>query len=148
MARTFPISVLAAVLGIACGSDSEGTQPPSVLTGDLSPRPCPASFTERDGNPATICETDFASSATNCGQCGRVCEHDLMCGRGACVLGSTTVQVVAGTFASCVRKASGQVLCWGSNRYGQIGDGTNADRLQPTRALVEGAADLTYVRAG
>ncbi|MFK7990003.1 MAG: hypothetical protein AB8I08_28545 [Sandaracinaceae bacterium] len=35
----------------------------------------------------------------------------------------------------CARQASGQVLCWGNNAAGQLGDGTNDDSLVPVPAL-------------
>jgi alpha-tubulin suppressor-like RCC1 family protein len=40
----------------------------------------------------------------------------------------------------------GTLLAWGSNAYGQIGDGTNQDRLQPT--AVQTLQDVTEFSAG
>ena len=34
---------------------------------------------------------------------------------------------------ACVRRPLGEVLCWGSNDIGQVGDGTQIDRVTPTR---------------
>ncbi|WAS95177.1 RCC1 domain-containing protein [Nannocystis punicea] len=41
-------------------------------------------------------------------------------------------QVVVGQLHACARTDDGQVLCWGSNAYGGVGDGGVDDRLQPT----------------
>ena len=32
----------------------------------------------------------------------------------------------------CARLAAGGIRCWGNNAYGQLGDGTNANRNVPT----------------
>lgn len=53
------------------------------------------------------------------------------------VLGVTGMAHVAtGLFETCVRlPAYGPILCWGDNRYGQLGDGTTVDRLVPTTVM-------------
>jgi alpha-tubulin suppressor-like RCC1 family protein len=43
------------------------------------------------------------------------------------------VALAAGSVHTCGRTAAGQVLCWGRNTYGQLGDGTTADRWRPVR---------------
>ena len=55
--------------------------------------------------------------------------------------GLSFVDVVAGGFLghSCGR-AAGKTYCWGENERGQVGDGSNVDRLVP----VEVAGDLTF----
>jgi alpha-tubulin suppressor-like RCC1 family protein len=40
--------------------------------------------------------------------------------------------ISAGSTLSCAIADTGLAYCWGVNRYGQIGDGTTADHLQPT----------------
>lgn len=46
-------------------------------------------------------------------------------------LDSGVVKITAGFFHNCALMADGAVKCWGSNTYGQIGDGTQTDRLVP-----------------
>ncbi|MFY0535762.1 RCC1-like domain-containing protein [Nannocystis pusilla] len=40
-------------------------------------------------------------------------------------------QVVVGQLHACALTDDGQVLCWGSNTFGGVGDGGDDDRLQP-----------------
>jgi alpha-tubulin suppressor-like RCC1 family protein len=44
-------------------------------------------------------------------------------------------QLTVGAHFSCLRATNGQLRCWGSNTYGQLGDGTTTTRLQPTAVL-------------
>lgn len=39
--------------------------------------------------------------------------------------------IAAGDYHTCVLAATGEVKCWGDNRFGQIGDGTTTDRSTP-----------------
>jgi alpha-tubulin suppressor-like RCC1 family protein len=50
---------------------------------------------------------------------------------GACVTVLAT-SVATGAQHSCARISDGTARCWGSNTYGQLGDGTNTTRLLPT----------------
>ncbi len=40
-------------------------------------------------------------------------------------------EVSAGGYFSCARLANGKARCWGSNFFGQLGDGTTVNRLRP-----------------
>jgi alpha-tubulin suppressor-like RCC1 family protein len=42
------------------------------------------------------------------------------------------VEIEAGAVHTCARRRNGQVLCWGQNTYGELGDGTKVERLSPT----------------
>ena len=47
-------------------------------------------------------------------------------------LSSGVEAVATGASHSCAVAAGGAALCWGSNSYGQLGDGTTVDRWTPT----------------
>jgi alpha-tubulin suppressor-like RCC1 family protein len=106
---------------------------------------CPVDFADCDGDPSNGCETDLASSRESCGACDHRCDEDLFCGAGVCRSGNDIVQVALGAWYSCVRRASGQVLCWGENGSGQLGDGTTSDRKEP--AVVQGLDDAVEISA-
>lgn len=42
------------------------------------------------------------------------------------------IQIALGAHHACAVTATGGVRCWGSNNYGQLGDGTTTNRLTPT----------------
>jgi alpha-tubulin suppressor-like RCC1 family protein len=44
--------------------------------------------------------------------------------------------VAAGFSHSCALLRTGAVRCWGSNSYGQLGDGTRTDRRTPTAVVM------------
>ncbi len=46
-------------------------------------------------------------------------------------LGSSVLEIQAGTRHACALTGSGGVKCWGNNKYGQLGDGSAVDRLVP-----------------
>ncbi len=52
-------------------------------------------------------------------------------------------EVSVGLNNACVRRASGQVACWGWNAFGMVGDGTMVGRNRP--AAVTGLADARSV---
>src|SRR5262245_36286122 len=55
----------------------------------------------------------------------------------------SAVQLAVGSYHACVRSAEGGVWCWGENKYGQLGDGSNVDRRLPVRvASLVGVADV------
>ena len=56
------------------------------------------------------------------------------------------VAVTGGYWHSCALSASGTVACWGANGRGQLGDGTNADRLVATQ--VPGLSGVRAIAAG
>lgn len=57
-------------------------------------------------------------------------------------MGSGVAAVATGTFHTCARMTGGAVKCWGWNFYGQIGDGTNLSRANPTTVAVSGVTLL------
>ncbi len=63
-------------------------------------------------------------------------------------LSSSVAQLSAGRYSTCVVTVSGGAKCWGSNFYGQLGDGTNADHGVPmdVSGLQSGAASVETER--
>ena len=52
------------------------------------------------------------------------------------VTGLTSVEMIsASTLNTCALLQSGEVKCWGANRYGQLGDGTTTDSATPVNVL-------------
>ena len=53
--------------------------------------------------------------------------------------------LTAGAFHTCALTGAGGVLCWGRNKLGQLGDGTQTGRSMPTpvMGLTSGIADVT-----
>lgn len=61
-------------------------------------------------------------------------------------LNGGVVEIAAGGAHSCARLSSRQVRCWGDNLVGQLGDGTNTDRLIPVG--VSGISDAIELATG
>ncbi len=56
---------------------------------------------------------------------------------------SGVVKVASGFGFTCMMRSAGEVLCWGDNYFGQLGDGTTTDRTRPIGvALPAPAVDL------
>lgn len=55
-------------------------------------------------------------------------------------------QTSAGQQHTCALSAAGQAYCWGSNQYGQLGDGTGTQRTRPR--LVAGGHSWASLTAG
>jgi alpha-tubulin suppressor-like RCC1 family protein len=56
------------------------------------------------------------------------------------------VELSAGQFHTCARMKTGAVQCWGSNKAGQLGDGTTDSRATPLP--VRGLSSVQHVSAG
>jgi alpha-tubulin suppressor-like RCC1 family protein len=59
---------------------------------------------------------------------------------------ANVVEVAAGALASYARRADGSVWAWGSNRYGEQGNGSANFNLQPVQ--VPGVSGASNPRAG
>ncbi|MBX7188305.1 MAG: hypothetical protein K1X27_01790 [Solirubrobacterales bacterium] len=58
------------------------------------------------------------------------------------------VAIAAGDFHTCAVRASGQVVCWGLDMSGQLGDGTGLPNSKPSPSAVQGIGDAVAVTAG
>lgn len=57
--------------------------------------------------------------------------------------GATILKIAGGTSHTCALYSTGTVKCWGSNFYGQLGDGTNIDNGSPVTVVgITTASDL------
>src|SRR2546422_347526 len=59
---------------------------------------------------------------------------------------ANVVGVAAGLYHSLAVRADGTVWAWGGNGNGQLGDGTNTQRLSPVQVV--GLTGVTQVSAG
>ncbi len=50
-------------------------------------------------------------------------------------LSSGVTAIAVGGTHSCALLSSGNVMCWGANSHGQVGDGTQTDRLVPVKVV-------------
>ena len=55
--------------------------------------------------------------------------------------------ISAGRIAACASLDDGTAWCWGDNRDGQLGDGTETDRDRAIQVTKSGGGDLTSVRS-
>jgi len=60
--------------------------------------------------------------------------------------GLTFTTISAGGNHTCAVATTGGTYCWGVNQFGELGDGTNANRPSPT--LVSGGLGFESVSAG
>jgi cysteine-rich repeat protein len=61
---------------------------------------------------------------------------------GDVLLGGPAVEIAAGGIHSCARLATGSVVCWGSNDFGQLGYGNTVQIGDNETPLVAGAVDV------
>lgn len=59
---------------------------------------------------------------------------------------ANAAQIELSHYAGCTRSVAGSVSCWGSNSFGQVGDGTTVDQPNPTQ--VAGLADIQWLAGG
>ena len=95
---------------------------------------CAGTFRNCDAMDANGCETDTASSASNCGACGNACAAGFGCTGGVCD-NLRVVQVTTGLLHTCALRGGGAVLCWGAGNEGRLGDGMMTTRLVPTNVM-------------
>jgi Regulator of chromosome condensation (RCC1) repeat len=66
--------------------------------------------------------------------------------RAADPIQASSISAGAGSVHTCAIRTSGQAVCWGGNFGGQLGDGTETKRLNPT--AVSSLNDATAISAG
>jgi hypothetical protein len=108
------------------------------------PLECVLGFEECDKDTSNGCETWVDGDDTNCGACGSACPAGTFCAQGSCEDPDTIVDVAAAFQATCARRAGGEVLCWGSNERGQLGDLAALSSHMPR--AVPGLSDATSIR--
>ncbi|MBL8742490.1 MAG: hypothetical protein JNK04_15380 [Myxococcales bacterium] len=111
--------------------------------GGESPIPCPTSFA--DCHNSGSCTTDLNASPDNCGACGNLCPESLVCGAGTCRPPEDIIQVASGQAYTCALRASGEVLCWGGNYSGVLGDGSFEPHIAPMPVV--GLGDAVEIEA-
>lgn len=62
--------------------------------------------------------------------------------------GVTVTAVTAGCYDSLALTSTGQLLAWGRNDYGELGDGTKIDRPLPVRVALPAGTKVVAVKAG
>ena len=130
--------------GLEVGDVAEAPIGGAGGAGGGEPAPCPTTFADCD-NTGT-CETDLGASSENCGACGNACPDGLVCGAGVCRSPEDIIQAAAGMYYTCALRASGEVLCWGGNAAGVLGDGTFENHAFPLP--VAGLTDAVEIEAG
>ncbi len=55
------------------------------------------------------------------------------------------IEIAVGGTHSCARRLSGAVVCWGSNLYGEIGDGSSVVRVRYAPVAVTGISDAVEI---
>ena len=59
---------------------------------------------------------------------------------------ASVAQVAAGYYSTCARQTSGNVLCWGEDQFGELGDGKGINVTTPQ--LVPGLTSSTSIVGG
>jgi hypothetical protein len=144
------IGVICADVEQTCGPDGaciatevDPTRLPSFDGAVSVPEQCNGVDDDADGRADE--DFDLDRDPRHCGACNAACAGGLRCLEGACEE-SPLVQVAAGATHTCARRESGGVACWGSNLYGELGDGTRATRYAPVTVL--GLEDAVSLSAG
>lgn len=101
---------------------------------------CAASTEDCNDDFGDGCETTLGTVA-NCTACGDTCAWG--CDVDGC---ADAVSIVGGVDFSCALRTNGRVACWGSNEFGELGDGTDIDRRYPRN--IPGLTGVTAITAG
>ncbi len=129
--------------GLCAAADVDPADLPAYLGTVSVPELCNGVDDDADGRA----DEDFnlSTSPLHCGACNVRCSPGVLCVDSACD-DSEIVQISSGYTHSCALRAGGGIACWGSNVYGELGDGTSTMRTRPVS--VSGIGDAIYVSAG
>ena len=97
----------------------------------------------------TVAGATYCLGFNRHGQLGNAVPGQEVCERFSCSTvagGVRFVAVSASAFHTCGVTATGAAYCWGLNNYGQLGDGSTANRSSPAR--VSGGVRFAAVSAG
>ena len=100
----------------------------AAMTGTCVVQSCRTGFGNCNTQIEDGCETNLQSSPIHCGACPTVCGAGGVCSSGAC---DPFTHVAVGVDYVCASRASGSVVCWGGNGFGQLGDGTTNAAANP-----------------
>lgn len=118
-----------------------GTPPRGVVTGcsggGCFVETCADGFLDCDAEFENGCESELGT-ATACLSCGDVCGWS--CEDGGC---NDATQVVAGAGFTLVLREDQTLVGSGDNEFGQLADGSNGERVIPSRSFVASVDDLS-----
>ena len=129
----------------SCGSVSRATGV-GCSGGSCFVSSCATVYRDCDGMFANGCEAQLGTVGA-CLACGDVCGWD--CEAAGC---NDAATLAAGGGHTCVTRDAGDVVCWGRNSEGALGDGTEVPRVAPVRTgsltdVVETTAGINHTCA-
>jgi len=129
--------------GLCAAADVDPADLPAYLGTVSVPELCNGVDDDADGRA----DEDFnlSTSALHCGACNVRCAPGVLCVDSACDDGEV-VQISAGSTHTCALRQGGGVACWGSNSFGELGDGTTTRRPRPVS--VNGITDAVHISGG
>ena len=129
--------------GLCMAADVDPSGLPAYLGTVSVPELCNGVDDDTDGRA----DEDFnlSTSPLHCGACNVRCAPGVLCVNSACDDGEI-VQISTGSTHSCALRSGGGIACWGSNVYGELGDGTSTMRTRPVS--VSGISDAIFISAG
>jgi hypothetical protein len=156
VSRMLHIRVSADCLGRTCATGETCDSVGACVAPDVDANALPAydgkvsvpelcNGADDDGDGRADEDFNLATNPHHCGACNHPCVPGGLCVDSICE-DSPIVQLTAGAYHTCALRESGGVACWGDNQYGELGDGTHANRSRPVS--VPGISDAISLSAG